>query len=607
MLLTLPGSFALLSQDTPDTHLTVFEDLGNMVADSAYIHVLVPVDMRNFSSTFRRANELLQEQFAAFHQRGDYRRPFVFRVYHMYSMQHLLISPNSSQAPKGYHEPSFSHRSNAAGISIAHQLRELEQQFLNLTSLLPQQSDVQHVDPHTLSLRQKRGVGIVIGLIAAVIAGALIGTYLGPYSQHQINALPLAKDLDLLLHIDDEHHQMVANLEKRVNAAFDVVHDWYQNGMPIANHMVIWNAIIRQMEHRLHQFTDFVSHLQDRRLSPTWFTHKQLLRIHDDVQKQAARNGLTPLPQHLSDYFQLDVSYVKNDHYITAIIHVPASTTPYTFKVYRYLPFPIPAAHGNVLMIRAREDIIAVGHDHHHRVFTQVQLNHCLRRYQKYICEFPLITNTNFSTSCVGSLMDHNHAGIQQHCSLETVPSQEMVFQTATNQFAIYSPETFTGRGKCLNGTSFSALISRISKVQVPSGCNLVLRNHILTVPVNIIAAGQPWVQNTKWDTLEVPRQLFENEIRRRDDFNRLFDDDNKIRSTIERQLNSSLQDLQDAHETVAKDAKSITTSISNHHYYIIALAGVALTLLFVLICCMCCRYCAPPAPYAPVIAAPTD
>jgi hypothetical protein len=130
---------------------------------------------------------------------------------------------------------------------------------------------------------------------------------------------------------------------------------------------------------------------------------------------------------------------------------------------------------------------------------------------------------------------------------------------------------------------------------------SLTLRHHVITVPVNVIAAGQPWVQHTKWDTLEIPKKLFANEIKRRNDIQRLFSEDDEVRSVIEAQLNSSLMDLQDAHESIAKDAENFMFSINNHQYYILALAAVA-SILFIILCiCMCCRYCTAPTPaYVP-------
>ena len=567
-------SQAAMHHETPDTHLTIFEDLGSMVPDSAYIHVLVPVDMRNFSNLFSSASMLLVHHLNVFRLSKTYRNAMYYDK-SFDRMSYLTLHPEASAT-----------MTNDAGISIAHQIHELQRQFRNITDMLPQ-----HSETDAQRSRQKRVIPYLIGLAAAAIIGAIVGTYFGPYNQAQFNALPLLQDMDLLLHVDDQHHHLLGNLNKRVNTAFQVLKAKESDYQNFDNHISIWNSIIRHLEHRLTQFTDFVTQLQHRRLSLTWFSTEQLKNIHGSVLQQARKNNLTPLAYHLTDYFQLDVSYVRSEHFITAIIHVPATASDSYFKVYRYVPFPIPLSDSVVMKIHAREEIIAVGHDNKHRVLSQTQLDNCRKHYQKFICETPLITNTNFSTTCVGSLMDHDSVGIQTHCSLSTTPAQESVFQITNNQFAIYSPETFTGRGKCSNGTALSALISTISKVTVPPGCSFNLRNHILTVPFNVIATAEPWVQETKWDTLEVPRQLINNQFKRDNAIQLLLRSDDATAAQVNLELRNSSAMLSTSHAAVAHDIKAAHLAIGLHNWYLIGLAGFS-GILFVVIClCMCRRY----------------
>ena len=574
MLLLVSLSSASMHHETPDTHLTIFEDLGTMIPDSAYIHVVVPVDMRNFSNLFSSANMLLVHHLEQFRNSQTYKDAMYYDKYYD-RMSYLTLHPDKS-----------TRLNNDAGISIAHQIHELQRQFRNITEMLPQHSETQA--QHS---RQKRVIPYLIGLAAAAIIGAIVGTYFGPYNQAQFNALPLLQDMDLLLHVDDQHHQLLENLNKRVNTAFHVLKAKQSDYQNFDNHISIWNSIIRHLDHRLNQFLDFVTQLQHRRLSLTWFSTEQLKNIHGSVLQQARKNNLTPLAYHLTDYFQLDVSYVRSEHFITAIIHVPATASNSYFKVYRYVPFPIPISDNVVMTIHAREEIIAVGHDNHHRVFSQTQLNNCRKHYQKFICETPLITNTNFSTTCVGSLMDHNSVGIQTHCSLSTTPAQESVFQITNNQFAIYSPETFTGRGKCTNGTALSALISTISKVTVPPGCTFNLRNHILTVPINVISTAEPWVQETKWDTLEVPRQLLTNQLKRDNAINLLLRNDDQTAAQIDLGLQKSAHMLNTSHAAVADHIKAAHAAINLHNWYLISLAAFSCVIFGVICLCMCRRY----------------
>jgi len=55
-----------------------------------------------------------------------------------------------------------------------------------------------------------------------------------------------------------------------------------------------------------------------------------------------------------------------------------------------------------------------------------------------------MVSLTNMSASCVGSLMAHNPTGISAQCKVSLKDAQEMVYQTASNQFAVYLPTTYT-------------------------------------------------------------------------------------------------------------------------------------------------------------------
>jgi len=43
-----------------DGHLTIFENLGELIPNSAYIHVVIPVDLQNYRQLFVTARELLR-------------------------------------------------------------------------------------------------------------------------------------------------------------------------------------------------------------------------------------------------------------------------------------------------------------------------------------------------------------------------------------------------------------------------------------------------------------------------------------------------------------------------------------------------------------------
>lgn len=121
---------------TPDQHLTIFENL-----DSAYIHVVIPVELAHFRSYFQKAKDMLFE---------DSQRLWNAKAYH----DKQYYDNNLNQIHELLFRPTTNSKvAAAAGISIAHRIDSIIAQFDNITALLPQQ-----VEKHTaitfLSLQQ---------------------------------------------------------------------------------------------------------------------------------------------------------------------------------------------------------------------------------------------------------------------------------------------------------------------------------------------------------------------------------------------------------------------------------------------------------------------
>jgi len=492
---------------------------------------------------------------------------------HTQPMHEMLIRPLTANS-------SYDH----TGLSAAHQIESIISQFFNITALLPAHSPNQQA-PITHS-RQRRFFPVIIAGIAGGVMGGLLGTFMGQYSQKQISSITTLEDLSLLLHVEDEHQHLLDNLSRRVNSALTIMN--WENRVDLPTRASVWNGVIAQLQHRLTQFVQFVTELQRHRLSMTWFSAEQLQKLHEEVVKQAKNNNLAPLTQYLSDYSQLEVSYLYSENEILAFLHVPASASEHIWTIYRYIPFPIPATNSSMLVITAPQDIIAVGANNRHKIMSQSQFDQCQKRNHHFVCEMPLVTNTDFATSCAGALMDHNSEAIQQHCSLRHLPLQEQVFQTATNQFAIFSPQTYTARGHCINGTTISALVSSTASVTIPSGCSLKLRQHSITVPVNIITTLVPWVQETKWDTFEVSRRLLQMSLDKHATINEILRNDSTLSQDFQENLLTSITHLKAAHSTLSTQLLNAKVEYSTRDLVF----TIAMVILVIALCtCLCCRY----------------
>jgi hypothetical protein len=261
----VPTHLLRLQHETPDEHLTIFENLGIMVPDSAYIHIVVPVNITYFDEYFLRARTLLQETTERYQRTSHFDNRKYYN--HFYDNHHTMVIAPRNDTPKA----------DAAGFSIYHRLANLHVQFQNLTRLLPEESQSPkelHDALQDIRSRPKRGIFFV----GALIVSALLGTFLGMYSQSQINTIRTIKDMDLLLHVDDHHNTLIHDLQQRVNNMYTTINN---EAYPyVATQYQIWNEFANQVQYRLTQFKAFVTDLQDHRLSITWFNDEQLQEIH---------------------------------------------------------------------------------------------------------------------------------------------------------------------------------------------------------------------------------------------------------------------------------------------------------------------------------------
>jgi hypothetical protein len=114
---------------------------------------------------------------------------------------------------------------------------------------------------------------------------------------------------------------------------------------------------------------------------------------------------------------------------------------------------------------------------------------------------------------------------------------------------------------------------------------------------------SSPWVQETKWDTLEVPRQLLINQIKRANVINQLLqqDDIDALQSHV--LLHASAKSLNISHGSLQNDTNNIYKAVQIHNWYLIAFAIFAA--LTVIMCCFCLtqRYKQAPNMLQPYIA----
>ena len=234
------------------------------------------------------------------------------------------------------------------------------------------------------------------------------------------------------------------------------------------------------------------------------------------------------------------------------------------------------------------EPLVAVGPGTQHKVLTETHLDKCLRRNHNYLCDFPLVTHSNYQRSCVGALMGQHAEAIEQLCNIHTEHEVEIVLPASDVTFAVYSPKAQTAHGNCINGTSFTKHLAFTSIVEVAPGCRLTLRDHVIDVPFSIVAPKIPLIHQTTWDTLEVPKNLLRQVDLRQAKLYTLLANDSIIDKGFQDDLRMSNMQLSALHRTLTEEVQRQQTSFVQYFSSIsAALVGFAIIILV----CFCCQY----------------
>ena len=397
--------------------------------------------------------------------------------------------------------------------------------------------------------RQKRFLETA-SLVAGILgqAARVVGTFMGLYNSAEIAAISsriskLEHTNDLLVHLTNRHSRYLVELS---HALITMNRNLltYMAMNPAFLYIEINNHLV-EYERRVARMSGVLQQLQHRRLSVDWLDDSQLTALHNSVLEFAEQRSMTLLTHHTSDYFQLELSYFRSGHDVTAILHIPCITTPTMLAIYRYVPFPIPlpaiTSHSpfsikealgasrlhpddglpelsanvpgryldsEALYLVPDSDMIAISGDESFRLVSQTDLAGCIQRNHIFLCESQHVLRTNLSETCLGSLYKKSTSGVRANCRFDRRPLQEKVYQLSGSVYLVYAPSPFTTRVDCLNGSSFSAYFGQTTKLTVPSGCSVQLRSHTLRVDEKFHMPLPPEVTEWRWDLLSLPADL---------------------------------------------------------------------------------------------------
>lgn len=403
-----------------------------------------------------------------------------------------------------------------------------------------------------IQTRQKRFIQ------AFKLINDVVGTFMGAFNAYEIRQLKskfndLSSGHNMLVRVTQKHEQDIHKIAKSMQQVIDVI-DTLADYNP-GYMMQQINEQLAGFQDRVTKVTNTIQQLHHRRLAVDLLTPEQMALMHSQVETAAAVDNLNSLIQHTSDYFQVEVTYLRNDEDLIIIVHVPCIKIKELLKIYKHLSFPIPLpitppTHDltirqaiqidnfqnftekqldnifdqndldytpvpEALFISDTTDLIAIGADDDYHVLTQLDLAGCSKRNHVYLCDKLQVARTDLTQTCLGSLFLRQENGVRAHCKFETKPIQELVFRISDTDHVIFSPMDQASIIKCNNGTQERVQFNKnqATKIQMGLGCELKLNKHTLKTKNTASIHIQPLQYSWSWDPFNLPSKTLTDSI----------------------------------------------------------------------------------------------
>jgi hypothetical protein len=233
------------------------------------------------------------------------------------------------------------------------------------------------------------------------------------------------------------------------------------------------------------------------------FTELNYARAALKINRDARAEGLDPLARHLSDYLQMETSFVAGPTGFSRLVHVPLIDMKSALTIWEHHILPIPLDHGLYLnMGPAEYSHLAVTQDHKlNRAMTRAEFNTCRRVGEFYLCARGLVMTKapksdallpawNDPVLCLVALFARRFELAKETCRTTIPPTESAMRMVSPSSFGSYAVAAHRGNVTChgteagrLETKSFTA--SWLTKITLPNGCTAETDTHIFAAAVD--------------------------------------------------------------------------------------------------------------------------
>ena len=245
------------------------------------------------------------------------------------------------------------------------------------------------------------------------------------------------------------------------------------------------NNIFYKTEEISKNIMSTINQAKSHSLSEDLLSLTTVQKVYNHLHEMYNSRSMDMMLDSPRDLYQAEVSYqyMPEEKQLRLFLHVPMIMQEKSLNLYQFIPVPVSQTltQNMSIILSLKENFIAVGPEFEFKVLSQLDLNNCKvhKRSTTYVCSGRSVVGTDMESSCLGAYFLGKVPQIISHCSFELSPIQELVFPIGSNEWIISSPSTFSTVVTCPD--SFQPIqIEPFSVVNVPDGCTLNLKSHII-------------------------------------------------------------------------------------------------------------------------------
>jgi hypothetical protein len=241
-------------------------------------------------------------------------------------------------------------------------------------------------------LRAKRfePISIMIAIMTTVVAASVV-TIFTAVELDRLNAKQQKADtgakLGLMAPQEISNSQLeLIRLTKEVVGSLEV---WWANIETIQNVLLVCDVAERQVS----VMKSVMQASMGGHVSVTAFTELNYARIVLKIGRDARDAGLEPVARHLSDYLQMETSFVEGAEGFSTLVHVTLIDMKSALTIWEHHIQPIPLEDNLYLNLGPAESThIAVMADLKlYRAMLRAEFNTCHRVGEFYLCDWGLV------------------------------------------------------------------------------------------------------------------------------------------------------------------------------------------------------------------------